>query len=305
MMKQAKDLPGTGKFFPSTAAGKTTSQTTPQKAPPEGEGYGGGGSQFTQDIQTVGKPPTSTYTDLGTGLDKSFTPRTSTEVAARNRLGRWSIAAPKREFFRKGAEATRGAKDIATQEILKGSGKTAEDIKALRTDAPDEFQRMKAERDMRMQNLLNPDRPQFKPEDLSKVMDDGKWTGAYAPDVASREQREFGEKRAEKLQGGAKILKDASGNVVGFSKGKSVKPEELEKADPRIKKIQGDIKAESERRQMDEAARQGRLKGVVKDDQRGFFPDPVKMPTGDGGPPPVKMPTPAKKKPKKRFFSKR
>jgi hypothetical protein len=32
-----------------------------------------------------------------------------------------------------------------------------------------------------MQNLRFPDRPQYKAEDLVKVMEHGKWTGAYAP----------------------------------------------------------------------------------------------------------------------------
>ena len=127
-----------------------------------------------------------------------FQQRSGAARRARIRQGQWDIAAPKREFLRGQARAVRGATDIATQELLKRTGKTADEIRALKDTDPEQFERLRAERDMHMQNLVNPDRPQFKAEDLGKVMEGGKWTGAYAPETALMEARKFREKHVEK-----------------------------------------------------------------------------------------------------------
>ena len=172
-------------------------------------GYGGAGEKGSelaqsdqatlgQDSYILGQSSGLTHRGKTELPPAPFQQRSGAARRARIRQGQWDIAAPKREFLRGQARAVRGATDIATQELLKRTGKTADEIRALKDTDPEQFERLRAERDMHMQNLVNPDRPQFKAEDLGKVMEGGKWTGAYAPETALMEARKFREKHVEK-----------------------------------------------------------------------------------------------------------
>ena len=211
--KEEGSLPQSTAPAPTPTPTGTPTGTPTEKANPLEQGYyfgyGGAGEKGSelaqsdqatlgQDSYILGQSSGLTHRGKTELPPAPFQQRSGAARRARIRQGQWDIAAPKREFLRGQARAVRGATDIATQELLKRTGKTADEIRALKDTDPEQFERLRAERDMHMQNLVNPDRPQFKAEDLGKVMEGGKWTGAYAPETALMEQRKFREKHVEK-----------------------------------------------------------------------------------------------------------
>ena len=292
----------------------TASPKEPDQSPAERSyffGYGGAGAKgpemaqrdqdiLGQDSYILGQSSGLTFrgpTDLPAA---PFKERSGAARRARIRQGQFSIAEPKREFLRGQARAVRGATEIATQELLKRTGKTADEIRSLKDTDPEQFERLRAERDMRMQNLTNPDRPQFKAEDITEVYDNGRATGTFAPDVDSRDQRIFREQRTAPMEVPVgeyekqadpnksfpdkkvgKIMFDKNRNVVGYS-GSRDQAQEAAKNNPalsdflkRAKPMSREERQQSER--ADELSRTGQIPESANVD-KGYFP-PQEKPT--------------------------
>ena len=305
-------------------------------------GYGGAGEKGSelaqsdqatlgQDSYILGQSSGLTHRGKTELPPAPFQRRSGAARRARIRQGQWNIAAPRREWHRREAEATRGATEIATQEMLKrlGNAGTAEGIESIKKLDPDAFEKLRAERDMRMQNLRNPDRPQFKAEDLTEVYDYGRATGTYAPDVDSRDQRIFREQRtapmrpidkkqaqqeatevgitereAEAQQDRGKIFFDKNRNVVGYS-GSREEAQEAAKNNPalsdflkRAKPMSREERQQSER--ADELARTGQIPESANVD-KGYFPEQRKSTTPPTTPPEQGIKTKVAKKKKKPF----
>ena len=311
----------------------TASPKEPDQSPAERSyffGYGGAGAKgpemaqrdqdiLGQDSYILGQSSGLTFRGPTEHPAAPFKERSGAARRARIRQGQFSIAEPKREFLRGQARAVRGATEIATQELLKRTGKTADEIRALKDTDPKQFERLRAERDMRMQNLVNPDRPQFKAEDITEVYDNGRATGTFAPDVDSRDQRIFREQRTAPMEVPVgeyekqadpnksfpdkkvgKIMFDKNRNVVGYS-GSRDQAREAAKNNPALadflkaaKPMSREERQQSER--ADELARTGQIPESANVD-KGYFP-PQEKPTTT---PATNMAEPKKKKARGRF----
>ena len=171
-------------------------------------GFGGRPSPRT----TVKGKDGKTTTTYGSFRAPEFKLRSPAGVRAKHRLGQWDMAAPRREWHKKGFEATRSASEIATQQILNKTGMTREEIKALSggsTDEKDQYQRLLGEQRMLMQGFLFHDQRQFTAEDLVKGPQ-----GGYFPSIDEQENRRWREKHVSKPFPKAKDILDADGKPV-------------------------------------------------------------------------------------------
>ena len=300
-------------------------------------GYGGAGAKgpelaqkdqdiLGQDSYILGQSSGLTFRGPTEQPAAPFKERSGAARRARIRQGQFSIAEPKREFLRGQARAVRGATEIATQEIMAKENRrrrekglpelSSEDMRTigqekLGSQGRTYFEKLRAERDMRMQNLVNPDRPQFKAEDITQVYDNGRATGTFAPDVDSRDQRIFREQRTAPMvvpqadpnkpdKEVGKIMFDKNRNVVGYS-GSRDQAREAAKSNPALadflkaaKPMSREERQQSER--ADELARTGQIPESANVD-KGYFP-PQEKPTTT---PATNMAEPKKKKARGRF----
>ena len=215
------------------------------------QGYAGGVDQYDYDQQIL------KGTRLGdTDSEGKFRLRSPEQVEARIREGQYNLSRPMRKALQEGAQAATAARQFA--EDIAPAGQSKED------------------RELAMQNALRQSMIGPRPAGINrKAITSPDMTGTQlrkGEDPAARDQRKWSESRGNKriqVGGGdggddtpgssVTELRDASGNVVGYSASKGVSKDQVGAASPDLADFQdkskrggGDFNEWRKKRKMEE-----------------------------------------------------